>query len=56
MTTPQAKAAVRAYKHINQWGQHAALRYVERHDAIKHFAEIVMFEFRRKSRSGGHGR
>lgn len=56
MTTPQAKAAVHAYKHINQLGIDEALRYVERHDAIKHFAEIVMFEFRRKSRSSGHGR
>lgn len=55
MASAQASAAIRAYRNINQWGQHAALRYVERHDAIKHFAEIVMFEMRRKSRSNNRG-
>lgn len=56
MASTQASAAIRAYRNINQLGIEETLRYVERHDAIKHFAEIVMFEMRRKSRRNGHGR
>lgn len=48
----QALAAVRAVKFVKQWGSFAALRYVERHDAIPHFSEAVAFECRRIIRKG----
>lgn len=48
----QALAAVRAVKFVKQWGSFAALRYVERHDAIPHFSEAVAFECRRRVRKG----
>lgn len=48
--SPQAIAAVRAIKHVREWGSYATGRFLDRHNAFHHYVVAVRFEAMRKSR------
>ena len=51
--TDKARAAVRAIRCGKQWGLDAALRYVEKHDAINHYFQAMLFESQRRGKRNG---